>query len=323
MTWREDGRETLKIVALSIGACIAYGIAHDSVTARLCVQYFTVGHPRVIASESPQLLALVWGVLATWWVGAILGVLLSVAARAGAPPKTDARALVAPVLAMMACVGVISIAAGAVGYGQASRGAMPMWVAVSDLTDSQKLWFTIDLWAHGAAYLAGFAGGVVLAVSTWALRRPPGQRVTESMRIGGFSIAGAISYGIAQATVVVLTFRLPPALILTGVLGTWWIGLFYGLVLAAAARLGSRTPATWRDLRMAFAVAMATCAVAATLGGVIFHGRRDELEVITNPRFAGALGAQAAATIIAFAALPFVAIRVWMRRTRAQAGHAP
>jgi hypothetical protein len=63
MTWRDDGRETLKILALSIGACIGYGIAHGSVTARLCVQYFTVGHLPVIASESPQVLALVWGVI--------------------------------------------------------------------------------------------------------------------------------------------------------------------------------------------------------------------------------------------------------------------
>jgi hypothetical protein len=37
--------EFAKIVLVCIFASIVYGIAHDQVTARICVQYFTVFHP--------------------------------------------------------------------------------------------------------------------------------------------------------------------------------------------------------------------------------------------------------------------------------------
>ena len=52
---------------------VLFGIAHDLVTAHVFVEYFTVYHPRVVDSESPVVMALVWGVLATWWVGLIAG----------------------------------------------------------------------------------------------------------------------------------------------------------------------------------------------------------------------------------------------------------
>ena len=39
--------ESLKIVVLCIVAAIVYGILHDQVTARVCVEYFTIGHPPI------------------------------------------------------------------------------------------------------------------------------------------------------------------------------------------------------------------------------------------------------------------------------------
>src|SRR4051794_2635354 len=87
----------LAIVALCIGASVAYGILHDQVTARVCVEYFTVGHIRILDTESPAILGLVWGVIATWWVGLMLGVPLAIAARAGRRPKRDVRSLVRPI----------------------------------------------------------------------------------------------------------------------------------------------------------------------------------------------------------------------------------
>lgn len=37
--------ESLKIVLLCIVAAIVYGILHDQVTARVCAEYFAIGHP--------------------------------------------------------------------------------------------------------------------------------------------------------------------------------------------------------------------------------------------------------------------------------------
>src|ERR1041384_6329339 len=49
---------SLKIVLLGFCAAVGYGILHDQVTARVCVEYFTVGHPRIIASWVPVSIAM-------------------------------------------------------------------------------------------------------------------------------------------------------------------------------------------------------------------------------------------------------------------------
>src|SRR5688500_9214653 len=66
----------LRSVGLSLLAAIGYGVAHDQVTARICVEYFTLGHPPLFPPDSPTFPALGWGVAATWWVGLPLGLLL-------------------------------------------------------------------------------------------------------------------------------------------------------------------------------------------------------------------------------------------------------
>jgi hypothetical protein len=51
----------LLIIILCIASAVVYGIVHDQITARICVEYFTIGHPPVFATESPTLLGLGWG----------------------------------------------------------------------------------------------------------------------------------------------------------------------------------------------------------------------------------------------------------------------
>src|SRR5882757_5376717 len=108
--------EFLRIVGLGLGAAIGYGILHDQITARICVEYFTVGHPPLIASTSPTLLALAWGVVATWWVGLPLGLGLAVAARVGTRPKVNAGAVAPSVLALLGIMAACALAAGLTGY---------------------------------------------------------------------------------------------------------------------------------------------------------------------------------------------------------------
>jgi hypothetical protein len=162
--------EALRIVALATVAAVVYGILQDQVTARICVEYFTIGHPKVVESTSPTVLALVWGVLATWWVGLPLGALLAVAARAGSRPPLSWRDLVRPMVVLLLAIGFCAAAAGAVGHAQASAGNVTL---VGDLARAvprtRHVDFLTDLWAHSAAYAAGGVGGVILAA--WAWRR--------------------------------------------------------------------------------------------------------------------------------------------------------
>jgi hypothetical protein len=62
-----------KILLLCILAATTYGILHDQITARLCLEYFTLAHPPLFHTESPTILAFCWGILATIGVGAVLG----------------------------------------------------------------------------------------------------------------------------------------------------------------------------------------------------------------------------------------------------------
>ncbi|HUK48266.1 MAG TPA: hypothetical protein VLW06_11765 [Terriglobales bacterium] len=104
--------EFLKIWLLSIGAAITYGILHDQVTAHFCVEYFSIAHPIILPLTSPTLLALQWGILATWWVGAFLGLLLAISARSGSYPTLSAREITRPLIALLCCMGVGAFIAG-------------------------------------------------------------------------------------------------------------------------------------------------------------------------------------------------------------------
>ena len=89
--------ESLKIVLLCILAAILYGILHDQVTARGCVEYFTIGHPPIFQTDDPTLIAFGWGVIATWWMGEILSIPAVLAARVGSWPKFSAANLLRPI----------------------------------------------------------------------------------------------------------------------------------------------------------------------------------------------------------------------------------
>jgi hypothetical protein len=163
--------QALLIVVGCVCAAVFYGIVHDQITARICIEYFTIGHPPIFETTSPSLLALGWGVIATWWVGLPLGVLLALSARLGRRPKRDARSLVAPVSRLLILMAVCAVAAGIIGSVLASRGLIYLAEPLaSSVPVSRHARFLADLWSHSASYLSGIAGGLFLIARTWRLR---------------------------------------------------------------------------------------------------------------------------------------------------------
>lgn len=157
--------EGLRIVLLCTAGAVLYGILHDQVTARICVEYFTIGHPPLVQSESPTVLALAWGVAATWWVGCGMGLLLAAASRVGSLPTLTAREQLRPLLWMLGAVGVASLLGGIAGYTLATDGKIVLaepWRG--SVPASAHVGFLTDLWAHNAGYLAAFVGGILLCV---------------------------------------------------------------------------------------------------------------------------------------------------------------
>jgi hypothetical protein len=164
--------ESIKIVFACIAAAILYGIVHDQFTARICVEYFTVFHPPVFATRSPTLQGLGWGIIATWWVGALLGLLLALAARAGSRPALAAAGLIRPIGKLLLVMAAGAVISGVTGFFLATRGLItPPEVVMSSLPPSAGARFMADWWAHGTSYAVGFFGGIFLCVMQYQKRK--------------------------------------------------------------------------------------------------------------------------------------------------------
>ncbi len=163
--------QSLVIVLMCVVAAVCYGVVHDQITARVCVEYFTVGHPPLFGTDDPTLLGIGWGVLATWWVGLLLGIPLAMVARAGSRPKRSAGTLVRPVAWLMAVTAVSALGAGLTGWLLARGGAVFLVGPIARAVPANRhVPFLADLWAHSASYLVGFVGGIVFMAWVWRAR---------------------------------------------------------------------------------------------------------------------------------------------------------
>jgi hypothetical protein len=162
----------LKITGLFTLAAVLFGLVHDQVTVRVCLEYFTVAHETLIASTSPTLLGLLWGVVATWWAGALAGIVVSLAAREGPWPQLGWRHFVKPAAALACAMGLAALLAGIAGYLLTARGIVPI---VSDYQDliapARHARFMADVWAHLASYAVGLLGGLAIAFQALQTRR--------------------------------------------------------------------------------------------------------------------------------------------------------
>ncbi len=158
-------------MGLVIGASALYGILHDQVTARICLEYFSRGfHQNNVAAwpstgilgtakrilqttQSPTVTACIWGPIATFGVGVLSGALLSFASRFGEKNKYTAKKLIIPVMTVMTVTGVCS--ALALGFPEhvASRGSIIQEVSPEKLT---SFWRCAS--AHNTAYTIGALG---------------------------------------------------------------------------------------------------------------------------------------------------------------------
>jgi hypothetical protein len=161
----------LLIILLSVLSAIVYGIIHDQITARICVEYFTIGHPPIFNTESPTLLGIGWGIVATWWVGLMLGFPLACAARLGSSRALVAKELIGPIATLLGAMAVGAFLAGLTGFILASRGSVRLaGIFASAIPSPKHVPFIVDMWTHSASYLFGFVGGIALIVRIWRKR---------------------------------------------------------------------------------------------------------------------------------------------------------
>ena len=157
-----------------MAACV-YGVLHDLVTAHVCIEYLTVFHPRLSGIESPVVQALTWGVVATWWVGLLLGIPMAFAARLGRGARLPASRLVWPLVVVLVICGVIAGIAGFVAMQIEAFNAYYF----PDQTGGWRDCIDHELWpeffgvwvAHNASYASGAVLGLCLIVWVWKERQ--------------------------------------------------------------------------------------------------------------------------------------------------------
>jgi hypothetical protein len=165
-------KDFLGIIAVSVLGSILYGIGHDLVTTRICVEYFTIGHVKIIDSEDPTQLALAWGVRASWWLGLFLGLLLACAARLGQRPQRTLRSLIKPIVGLMMMMALFAFAAGVVGYMLATSGNVVLAPQLLErLPLAARVPFQICSFAHSMSYNVAFVGGGMLIAWVWISRK--------------------------------------------------------------------------------------------------------------------------------------------------------
>ena len=161
----------LLIILLCIHAACIYGIIHDQITARICVEYFTIGHPPIFHTTDPTLLGIGWGIFATWWVGLLLGVPLSYAALHGDAPQRSLRSLLWPIAILLIGMGVIAALAGVIGFILATGHGLILFEPLASAVPIKRhTAFITDLCIHQASYAGGFFGGAILCVKVWRSR---------------------------------------------------------------------------------------------------------------------------------------------------------
>jgi len=155
-------RLLLQTVSVATLASVIYGLVHDQITIRICPEYFTIWHPHVVDTNDLTVLALVWGFIATWWMGAILGTVIGASAILGRRPLPPFRCIVRWIVAILAGSAACATVTGLVFW--ILRINIPYAVFDSRMSATSlevQRRFTIDLAIHNASYNASAIGAIV------------------------------------------------------------------------------------------------------------------------------------------------------------------
>lgn len=154
---------SFKIILTSIFLAIIYGIIHDLITTQICIEYFTITHPKIIESQNPVVLAFLWGTIATWWVGLIFGILIVFANSFGKSRSLHLKELFPLLLKFFVILFGFALFAGLVGYFLTETKVIHLVDRLkSQLKNFDESRFLAVGWTHGASYILGMIGILIL-----------------------------------------------------------------------------------------------------------------------------------------------------------------
>lgn len=151
---------------------VTYGVLHDQITARVCVEYFTVAHLPLVDSGSPTVLGLYWGVYASWKFGVVLGIAAALLSQVGSWPRLTLAELCTPLGVFVLLLAMASFVCGVLAYGLALVGWLTLGEPMAtEIAISRHSVFLADRWAHLAAHFVGIVGGGIICSGIWLVRK--------------------------------------------------------------------------------------------------------------------------------------------------------
>jgi len=155
---------------ITIALACLYGIIHDQFTIRVSPEYFTKFHDPLIESQDLTLIALAWGIAATWWMGAFGGLLIALCAiRQDFCPR---RFLVIAVRALAICM-ALAFATGIAAYIANYRAD---FAATYTKGEESIRRFSAVYATHTASYLLGT---IAILALCFVVARPPKRPVAS------------------------------------------------------------------------------------------------------------------------------------------------
>lgn len=155
-------RRFLTIVIGATGLACLLGICMDLVTANVAVEYFSVHHPQIVATENPWVLAFVWGIAAAWWFGAICGAIVAWINHRRPEPLEPRRilkwTLIACVVLWVMMIAVLVALFVASGY-------LPVEERTESFESDRRL-IAVAM-THQIEYVLGAIAMLIIAVMTW------------------------------------------------------------------------------------------------------------------------------------------------------------
>lgn len=151
------------VLACLLGTCL------DLVTANVAVEYFSVHHPKVLQTDNPLILALFWGVAASWWFGAIAGAVVASINYRRQHPLEPLRILK---WTAIACIALWMIMVAILLLVMAISSTIPIERRPATFESDRRL--VAVAMAHQYEYILGAIAMIVIAYFTWR-SKPPAQ----------------------------------------------------------------------------------------------------------------------------------------------------
>jgi hypothetical protein len=161
----------LRSIVIGIWLMVGYAMLQDQVSARLCVEYFTIFHQPIPGITDPTLIGMGWGFLGSWYGGAIMGVSAGLTSSLGPKPPLPLSVIVRGMLGVMLTTGLVTALAGYATYvnmelfgitlDETVVGALP--------PENRKLVFVVANY-HLVAYGISILGSIILCLVLARLR---------------------------------------------------------------------------------------------------------------------------------------------------------